>query len=345
MTALSARITVLLTITNSRPPASDLGYLLHKNPARAQTFDLSFGRAHVFYPDASDERCTAALLLDVDPIGLVRGGGMLDQYVNDRPYAASSFLSVAIARVLGSALGGRCKDRPDLPEVTLPLVARLTAVPSRGGEALLHKLFGPLGYQVTATRHALDGKFPAWGASAYHDVELVAEVRLRDLLAHLYVLIPVLDDDKHYWVGADEVEKLLRFGEGWLADHPEKPLIAKRYLKHSHRLTRDALARLVADVENDPDEADERKAAEEAAVERGMSLNEQRLGAVLAVLRQAGVRRVADLGCGEGKLIKELLKDSDFQEIVGMDVSYRELEKAQDRLGLDRLPPQQRARV
>lgn len=343
---------MLLTITNTLAPATDLGYLLHKNPNRAQSFELSFGHVHVFYPEAGDERCTAALLLDVDPVALVRGrrgsdgeGGLLDRYVNDRPYVASSFLSVAIARVFGSALGGRCKDKPEAVEAKLPLVARLTSVPSRGGEALLRSLFEPLGYEVRVTSHPLDAKFPAWGASAYYTVELEGRVRLQDLLAHLYVLIPVLDDDKHYWVGDDEVEKLMRHGEGWLAEHPEKALIAKRYLKHYHRLTRDALARLVKDEEADPDSDEEQHAAEEAVIERKISLNEQRLEAVVGVLREAQAHRVVDLGCGEGKLIRALLQDGSFRTILGMDVSYRELEKAKDRLGMDRMPEKQRERI
>src|SRR5262245_11106948 len=105
---------MLLTITTTHSPATDLGYLLHKNPARTHTFDLSFGQAHIFYPEVGEERCTAALLLDIDPVGLVRGrrgpageGGMLEQYVNDRPYVASSFLSVAISQVFGTAMSGR----------------------------------------------------------------------------------------------------------------------------------------------------------------------------------------------------------------------------------------------
>src|SRR5687767_13895060 len=128
---------MLLTITTTHRPATDLGYLLHKNPARAQTFELPFGRAHVLYPEASAERCTAALLLEIDPVGLVRrkpgGEGFgLAQYVNDRPYVASSFLSVAIAEVYGSALAGRSRDRPELAETAIPLTARLAAVPARG---------------------------------------------------------------------------------------------------------------------------------------------------------------------------------------------------------------------
>lgn len=217
---------MLLTITNTLPPATDLGYLLHKNPSRLQSFALSFGQAHVFYPAASPERCTAALLLEVDPVGLVRNrqgpageGQALEQYVNDRPYVASSFLSVAIARVLGSALGGRCKERPELANANLPLRAKLEVLPCRGGEGLLRRLFEPLGYRVTARGLALDEQFPDWGASPYFSVTLEAFVRLSDLLTHLYVLVPVLDDEKHYWVGDDEVEKLLRHGNDWLAIH------------------------------------------------------------------------------------------------------------------------------
>jgi 3' terminal RNA ribose 2'-O-methyltransferase Hen1 len=339
---------MLLTITTTHRPATDLGYLLHKNPAAAQTFPLSFGRAHVFYPEATAERCTAALLLDVDAVGLVRGRGpegegfALRQYVNDRPYVASSFLSVAIAQVFGSALGGRSKDRPELAGQAIPLCARLAVLPCRGGETFLRKLFEPLGHAVAVRRHALDDRFPEWGESPYYTVELSAQCRLRDLLTHLYVLVPVLDDDKHYWVGDDEVEKLLRHGEGWLADHPEREQIARRYLKHQRGLTRAALARLVVEEEDDDAEP---VAAEEEQLEERVSLNEQRLGAVVACLRAAGARRVLDLGCGEGKLLRELLKEAAFEEIVGVDVSCRALEVAAERLNLDRLPPKQRQRL
>ena len=243
---------MLLTITTTHHPAGDLGYLLHKHPDRCQTFDLAFGKAHVFYPHVADDRCTAALLLDVDPIGLVRNrrgpggdGFLLQQYVNDRPYVASSLMSVAIARVFGTALSGRCEPRAELAVQAIPLTARLSVVPCRGGDGLLRRLFEPLGYTVTATRHPLDDKFPEWGESSYFTVELSAKQRLQDLLAHLYVLIPVLDDHKHYWVSRDEVDKLLSRGEGWLESHPEKELIAHRYLKHQGRLTRQALERLV----------------------------------------------------------------------------------------------------
>ena len=339
---------MLLTITLERASATDLGYLLHKHPERVQEFSLPFGSAHVFFPAATDERCTAALLLDVDPVGLIRRGvkfPRLDQYVNDRPYVASSFMSVAISRVFGSALSGKCAARPELATARLPLRARLAVVPCAAGEGLLRRLFEPLGYEVHATNHPLDESFPEWGESRYFTVELAGEVTLAELLSHLYVLIPVLDADKHYWVGDDEVEKLIRRGEGWLPGHPERELIVNRYLKHQRSLTSEALARLFEDEDADPDQGAAERAAEEEAVEEPLRLNEQRLGAVVAVLRASGATRVLDVGCGSGKLIAALLKDPAFAEIVGVDISHRALEIAHSRLQLDRLAPRQRDRV
>jgi 3' terminal RNA ribose 2'-O-methyltransferase Hen1 len=344
---------MLLTISTTHQPATELGYLLHKNPERAQRFDLPFGTAHVVYPEASTDRCTAALVLDIDPVGLVRGrgshgsdGGLLTQYVNDRPYVASSFLSVAISTVYGSALNGRSKGRPELAARPIPLEARLAAVPCRGGEEFLRRLFEPLGYRVAAEAQPLEPSMPEWGPSRYFIVTLSGEKRLAELLTHLYVLIPVLDDEKHYWVGDDEVEKLIRHGEGWLAAHPERDLITRRYLKHQHSLVRDAVARLVMEEEPEVEETSPlARDAEEGTLERPLSLNEQRLGSVLGVIRASGAAAVLDLGCGEGRLLRLLLDDRQFTRIVGMDVSYRALEIAMDRLKLDRLPPKQRKRI
>src|SRR5215510_3466072 len=343
---------MLLTITTTHQPANELGYLLHKNPARLHSFALPFGAAHVFYPEANTERCTAALLLDVDPVGLVRNrrgpageGGTLEQYVNDRPYVASSFLSVAISRVLGTALGGRSKDRPELAITAIPLHAKISVLPCRGGERFLRRLFEPLGYSVTAQRYPLDEQFPEWGESQYYTVELSGEVRLQDLLTHIYVLVPVLDNEKHYWVGDDEVEKLLRHASDWLASHPEKEEITKRYLKYRRDLAKDALARLVDEESPDADVAEVVHNSEEEAVERTLNLNEQRLNSVVAALRSTNAKRVLDLGCGEGKLLRVLLEDRAFEEIVGVDVSHRALQIANERLRMQRLPARQRERI
>jgi 3' terminal RNA ribose 2'-O-methyltransferase Hen1 len=341
---------MLLTINTTRRPALDLGYLLHKHPDRLQSFDLSFGRVHVFYPEADADRCTACLLLDVDPVGMVRGKSfdqrfLLGHYVNDRPYAASSFMSVAIAQVFGSALQGRCKDRPELASSSIALSARLDVLPVRGGERFLRAVFEPLGYEVEAVHHPLDERFPEWGESPYFSVAVHKTTTLSELLTHLYVLIPVFDNQKHYWVGDDELEKLLAKGEGWLARHPEREEITRRFLKFQPSLYREALARLVPEEELLEAEGEEQIPRAEDALEKPHSLNEQRIGVVLAALRASGAKRVLDLGCGEGKLLRELLKDRQFAEIVGLDVSIRSLESAQKRLKLDRLPTQAAERV
>jgi 3' terminal RNA ribose 2'-O-methyltransferase Hen1 len=341
---------MLLEITTTHQPATDLGFLLHKHPDRCQSYDLSFGRVYVFYLDASAARCTACLLLDVDPVGIVRGKGsgegLLSQYVNDRPYAASSFLSVAIAQVFGSALQGRCKDRPELTTTPMPLEARLEVLPVRGGERFLRAVFEPLGYVVDAVRHPLDEQFPEWGESPYFSVTIAKQTSLMDLLTHLYVLVPVFDGQKHYFVGEAELEKLLAKGTGWLANHPRRGEISRRYLKHQPSLYRQALARLVSEEQPREAEADERSTDKvEDVLERPLKLHEERIGAVVAALRSGGATRVLDLGCGEGKLLRELLKDKRFEEILGMDVSIRSLETARDRLKLDRMPERQAARI
>ncbi|MBX3119406.1 MAG: hypothetical protein KF784_10095 [Fimbriimonadaceae bacterium] len=158
---------MLLTITLEHKPATDLGYLLHKNPGRLHTAEMTFGKAHVFYPEATEERCTAALMIEVDPVRLVRGkkseGGMLDQYVNDRPYAASSFLSSAITEFFSTAMSGRSKERPELAASPLSLVVNVPVLCCRGGEGFLRGLFEPLGYAVEAAPLPLDDRFPGWG--------------------------------------------------------------------------------------------------------------------------------------------------------------------------------------
>ncbi|GGT97658.1 3' terminal RNA ribose 2'-O-methyltransferase Hen1 [Streptomyces lateritius] len=353
-------LTISTTGTLERP-ATDLGFLLHKHPDNAQTFSTSHGTAHVLYPEASAERCTAALLLEVDPVGLVRRGkgkgrggapdSALAQYVNDRPYAASSLLAVALSTVFKSALRGACRAMPERAAAPLPLRIEVPALPARGGAELVHKLFGPLGWDtVEAEPVALDTAFPEWGDSRYVRLVLEGELRLADALNHLYVLLPVLDDAKHYWVAPDEVDKLLRAGDGWLAEHPEQKLITSRYLSRRWGLTRDAMERLelvrlaesdgleVEDVDNAVDETTDTE-------EKPVPLAEQRRAGILAALRAADATRVLDLGCGQGQLLQELLKDVRFTDIVGVDVSVRALTVAGRRLRLERLGERQAGRI
>jgi 3' terminal RNA ribose 2'-O-methyltransferase Hen1 len=329
------------------PSCQRPGYLLHKHPGRIHEIDVSFGGARVFFPHATEERCTAALLLDIDPLQLTRrrSDAALEQYVNDRPYVVSSFLSVALGKAFGTALGGRSKERQELADRAIPLRAEMPALPSRGGADVIARLFEPLGYRLEVEPLPLDPTFPAWGDSRYFRVGIEAECRLVDLLRHLYVLIPVLDDRKHYWVDEREIEKLLHRGEGWLASHPDKELIVGRYLRHRAHLTRLALERLTGDEEADVEETRLRRDEEEVALERPLRLNDLRLDTVAAELETLGARTVVDLGCGEGRLIGRLLRSGQFQRVVGLDASVAALETAHRRLHLADASPKLRERV
>ena len=358
------------TPTTAMTDATDLGYLLHKHPARAQSFDLPVGTAHVFYPEAEPARCTVALLLEGDPVGIVRNkrfGGRdafsLAQYVNDRPYAASSMLAVALGAVFRTAMTGRCDSRQALADSPVPLEIHVPALPCRGGARLAERLFEPLGWTVVATPEPLDPTVPEWGDSRYVDLRLTGTVRLADALHHLYVLLPVLDDAKHYWVTGDEVDKLLRAGEGWLAGHPERDQIMHRYLAHQHRYVEDATDRLVtldggplpADAGTDagtepgtdetPTEGDVPAPGSDAVGTRAPTLARQRAEAVIAALHEVGARSVVDLGCGEGALLRLLAADRRFTRLLGTDVAARALDRAATRLRLEGASDAERERV
>ena len=331
----------MLTITTTHQPATDLGYLLHKHPDRLQTFDISSGKAHVFYPQADEDRCTAALFLSINPIDLTPRGNrgrntpasLLQDYVNDRPYTASSHLSVAIAKVFGTALSGRCNDRPELAGTPIPLEATITSVHSRYGSELITRLFAPLGYCVDVQTPPLDPAFPEWGDSQHHNITVSADTHtLRELLVHLYVLLPALDNQKHYWINEDEADKLIRFGEGWLDTHPLRNIISRRYLRHRPNLVDRAQDRFTPeDSEESPSQDQEHsvtKLPTETDLERPGNLQQQRVEAILGELRDSGAASVLDLGCGAAQLITELLKEPQFTSITGVEVSLHTLTRA-----------------
>lgn len=336
---------MLLTLTTTQQPATDLGYLLFKNPARVNSFKLTFGAGTVFWPEASEDRATAALWVEVDPVSLSRqttrdDARPLEPYVNDRPYTASSFLATAIAEIYGSALSGRCEARPELASGPIPLEIGLPVLACRGGEKLLRELFEPLGYTVEASRLSMG----SLGDGVHFAVTLRGLVKLSDALAHLCVLVPVLDHAKHYWVGSDEVDKLLRRGGDWLPTHPARELITRRYLKYRPNLAKAALAQL-APEDFTPEEEPRATPAAEEALEEGLDLNTTRLAAVHAALRESGAKRVMDLGCGDGKLTRRLVEDRRFEHVLAMDVSAQCVEITARRLRWDRMGPEERARL
>ncbi len=366
-------IPLLFTITYEGQNTQELGFLLHKNPSRAQQFELNFGRAYVFYPEVSDTRTTAALLLDIDPIDLARGkvgskdGGLFD-YVNDRPYASTSFMSTAIVRVFGTAMSGRCDKRPELAETPLKLTATLSALRDSGDAELACRLFGPLGYEVKTERKLLDERFPEWGDSPYIDLTISGNVRLSELLNHIYVLIPVFDKNKHYYIQEDEIQKLLGHGEGWLADHPYRKKIAQRYFDAKRSYARRAISKLIEEEEieeeeleaeetepeeTEPEETETEESETETETEQEQKpkkqkftpLNTKRMKAVKEAVLASGAESVIDLGCGECRLTSMLLSEPQIKKITACDVSVAALEKAAQKLHLDRMAPFRRNKL
>ena len=334
---------MLLTITYEGQNTQDLGYLLHKNPERAQQFELSYGKAYVFYPEVSSERTTAALLLDIDPLDLARGkagsreGGLFD-YVNDRPYASTSFMSTAIVRIFGTAMNGRCDKRQELADTPLKLTARLSSLKDNCDDELAREMFEPLGYTVETTRTMLDDSFPEWGVSPYIDLTISGTVKLSRLLNHIYVLIPVFDKQKHYYTSEDEIRKLLEHGEGWLADHPYKEKITRRYFAAKGSYARKALDTLLSDEDvEDVALENEENADISEEKEARVSLNSRRMEAVKNAVLASGATSVIDLGCGECRLTSLLLNEPQITKVTACDISVSVLEKAAQRLHLDRM--------
>jgi 3' terminal RNA ribose 2'-O-methyltransferase Hen1 len=337
---------MFLSVATTTRPATDLGYLLHKNPQRSHEVTLGFGRAVMVYPEAGEARCEFALILAVDPVALVRGqSGLQADYVSDRPYAASSFLSVALARAVREAMAGRSRDRQALADTAIPLEAVVAPLPVRGGPELVAALFEPLGYEIEVITHPLDPAQPEWGPAPYVTLRLTATRRLCELLTHLYVLMPVLDERKHYFIDEDEVTKLLARGEGWLPGHPQRDLIVARYLGRRKALVGDALARLLA-ADGPAGPAVPEPSAHgdaEAALERPLRLHDRRLDRVCELIVAAGAKRVLDLGCGSGKLLARLIRQRGLERIVGVEVSGVELARA--RRHFARLPEAARRRL
>jgi len=370
---------MLLTITYTGHETDKLGYLLYKNPNRAQQFSLNYGKAYVFYPEVSDERTTVALLLDIDPIELAKDSMGLFDYVNDRPYASTSFMSTAIVRVFSTAMRGKCDSMQELADSPLRLTARLYGLRDGGNEELVREAFEPLGYTVEMERGLLDESFPEWGDSPYINLTISGEVKLCDMLNHLYVLIPVFDKRKHYYMAKDEVDKLIRHGEGWLDTHPYRDKLIRRYFGKRRGYASEVIEAMDEDIvvtgdievvsgdsseiigdayfgaaeehrDGDISERMEGGNVSDSAVESNAdtprkSLNQCRMEAVRDEVLRSGASSVIDLGCGEGKLTAMLLDIPEIKKVTACDVSVWALTRAKERLKVDRMSPEMRDKL
>ncbi|MCL1839207.1 MAG: 3' terminal RNA ribose 2'-O-methyltransferase Hen1 [Propionibacteriaceae bacterium] len=323
--------------------SDDLSYLLFKHPDRVQEFNLGYAKATLWFPHAQPGRYQVALLVDIDSVALAKSKRFqrrdheLGTYINDRPYAASSLLSVAIARVFGSALKGQePAERPhaaqaprhltiQLPSVRLQL-AKFSA--ATAPTDLIVELFEPLGWEVKVKTTPREDSLTA-------TVILEGVMTLSSALASLYVLLPVLDRSKHYWVDETEITKLLRYGESWLPQHPRRDYITGQYLAQQRDLIAGA-NQLLDEARGYADEPEPHSV-------QPPRLAKARIAAIIAALKASGAKKVLDLGCGEGRLILEMAKDSYFTQVVGADVSTSALKRAERSLA--QLAPRQSERV
>lgn len=336
---------MLLTLSTTDKIGTDIGYLLHKNPNRLHEYTLSFGKARVFYPKASQDECQVALLVEINPVELAQktkrniSNWSLGKYINDRPYVASSFLSTAIAKVFGTAMNGRCTKKPELVHHKIDLKIKLPVILSSGGEIDIHKIFEPLGYHVETHPITLNGNSGYNYERQYFSLELKIKETLQLVLSHLYLLIPTLDANKHYYVTEAEIEKLLEKGKSWLSNHPEKEWITRRILKSQGKLTKKALEKLTFPRKF------HHEVDEEEYNEKNISLHELRHQSVTDLVNKLNIQSILDMGCGDGKLLKMLLDHTSIKSITGMDVSCSALKKAHNYLHIDSMPPLRRQRI
>ncbi|MBD0021280.1 3' terminal RNA ribose 2'-O-methyltransferase Hen1 [Gordonia pseudamarae] len=314
--------TIEVTGDDARP-ATDLGFLLHKHPDRVQTFATTQGTATVFYSEATAQRCRVVLHVDGAGVRPDKSSGV-SPYVNALADEASSRFVVALGKVFGDTIAGRAVTRPDLVSHVWEVTITIAAVPLRSASSPAD-LFGPIGWDVGVARQPLSPV--PWGDSAHGTITLRGRSTLRDALRQLAVLLPVLADDKHYFVDDDEVDKLDRLGDGWLGDHPRRGEIVRGYLKRIRPLTERAALRF-------GDAADPGAAAADDDRSRPYRepLARQRRNAVTELVLRSGARSVLDVGCGEGKLLAGLVSDGFAGRLAGVDVSVTELNRASARL-------------
>lgn len=346
------------SLTSIGPAAADLSFLLRKHPDKVQRFDLPTGVATVFFPESSAERAEMTMVLTVDPIELIRnksirhGAGFpLGQFVNDRPYATTSLVSHAVAKVFSSAMTGGLASDPEAPFRRTDITLRLPALPvvahrELAGADLVRALFEPLGWTIAATPLPADPQHPEWGDSRYLDVTLSAHTTVADALRQFCALVPVVTDAQHYWVSSNQAEALVRLGtligseasseppadlasRSWLAGHSLAELIVRRYLVHQRDLVDECWALLggLPDAEGETGHA-------EKVTQRAPRLADLRSAAIHAQLSGLGATSVVDMGCGEGALLRVLSRDASFRRLIGTDVDSRALRRAAESLNL-----------
>ncbi|MGE6488602.1 3' terminal RNA ribose 2'-O-methyltransferase Hen1 [Paenisporosarcina sp. NPDC076898] len=309
-----------LSIQASGDNVQAISYLLSKNPNNLYERNHKGHLVRLFYSKFTETELEVTIFVTPDPIELVKNNSNsydITHYINDREFAVSSIFCSFIRSALGTALNGQPKEE-HLMWVNHPFSFNFEfgpVVSSLSDEKLMN-LFEPIGYEVTINRPEIEYSFPIKTKSSARYLSIKGMKTLQEGLRHLFVLIPVIDNYKHYFIDEKEIEKLERYGEGWLDQHPLRDLIYRQALRFKE---------IYSLVENSS--KDEKKVEPVKKVR----LNELRYEKIVNTVSQMKPRSVIDFGSGEGKLSVQLGFVEGITEILAVEPSEAASLKALER--------------
>ncbi|WIM41190.1 3' terminal RNA ribose 2'-O-methyltransferase Hen1 [Paenibacillus sp. PK4536] len=343
-----------LTIKATGTHASMISHLLAKNPNNLYDRTEKGARIRLVYTSFQPEETEVLLFVTPDPIDLVKGSPDhydITQYINDRELVVSSLFCSYIRPALGTALNGKPKaDYIDWVEHPFTLHMSMGPVASDLPDSMIESLFQPLGYEVQMERGEIDYSFDLKNRSTVRHIQISGQQTLQHMLRQLYILIPVLDNYKHYYISDDEIERLQRYGEGWLSTHPQHDLIIKRSLRFAPLIKEyeqkvaknEDITNVSTELSTHQAEASEMKSELSEDQDKQydsnqteppvIRLNELRYRAIVEQVSQLPQhKQIVDFGAGEGKLSVRLGEIEGVEQIWAVEPSMQSQLRAIDR--------------
>lgn len=313
-----------LAIKATGEGAKMLSFLLSKNPQNLYDRMEKGYRVRLTYTVFSDSEVEALIFVTPDPVELVKNSPdtyEITQYINDREFVVSSIFCSNTRSALGTALNGRPKEEYlDWAKHAFQLTIGFGPVATDLPDAAIKNLFEPLGYQTEIERGRADYNFQFKERSSARFINLQSKVTLQNALQHLFVLIPVLDDYRHYFIDEREIEKLERYGEGWLADHPLKELIIKRTLRFRELIDQMVLNSHQTELINEAVTPEPNISSQPV-----VRLNKLRYQRLVKIIEDLAAREsIVDFGAGEGKLSVRLGFIPGVKEILAVEPTEKE---------------------
>ncbi|PYF06198.1 3' terminal RNA ribose 2'-O-methyltransferase Hen1 [Ureibacillus chungkukjangi] len=299
-----------LTIRGTGQDIQVISYLLAKNPNNLYERRVSGHLVRMFFSQFSEEEVEVTFFVTPDPIELSRNNSKvydITSYINDREFVVSSIFCTFLRTALGTALNGKPVEEYE-PWVNhpFPLEFSFGPVASQLTDQDIQSLFQPLGYAVEITYGEADYNMDFKSKSSARFITLKGSTTLQMGLRQLFVLIPVLDNYKHYYIDEQEVEKIVRYGEGWLDKHPKREFILRQALRFKE---------VYGQFENQHTKKENESSPK-------LRLNDLRYDKIVGKVNQLKRKEtVVDLGSGEGKLSEKLGFIDGVKEILAVEPS------------------------